>query len=101
MTKEEYQKRQQELYKEYDDKVRQLNAEFAIDNNPYKTGDIFRDHIGYIEIEKIDIGKNNEGLPCCIYFGPELKVDLTPKKNGAKRNAWQCNEAKLITTSHT
>jgi hypothetical protein len=29
-----------------------------------------------------------------VYFGPELKKDGTPKKNGDKRKAWQSNDIK-------
>jgi hypothetical protein len=94
MIKEQYDSRLLELKKEYQRKVEELNAEYAIDNNTYIVGDLFRDHIGFIKIEKINVSMDHTGMPSCRYFGPEYKVDRTPKKSGAYRDAWQCNEKK-------
>lgn len=94
MTLKQLFSRQQDLYNEYQQKVEELNAEFAIDNNPYVVGQLFRDHAGVIKIEKINVSIGHNNRPCCVYFGPEMKLDGTPKKSGASREAWQCNEVK-------
>jgi hypothetical protein len=95
MTDQEYNKRLNELRKEYQRKEEELNDLYAIDNNPYTVGSIFEDHIGKIKIEKIDTGWGHSKMPCCIYYGLELKKNGTPKKSGASREAWQCNDVKL------
>jgi len=95
MTQEEYKQKLADLRREYDEKVEHLNDLYAIDNNPYKAGDIFEDHCGKIRIDKIDTGISHERLPCCVFYGLELKKDGTPKKNGNSRMAWQCNDIKL------
>jgi hypothetical protein len=46
MTEE--QKRYKDLYEEYQGKIKELDAEYAIDNNSYTVGQLFRDHIGGI-----------------------------------------------------
>ena len=70
-------------------------SEFCAANNPYKIGDVFADHIGKIVIESIKYGwPAYNSTPCCIFYGPELKKDGTPKKNGTKRSAYQYNEKK-------
>ena len=95
MTEEQYKKRYKELYDEYQEKIKELDAAYAIDNNPYTVGQLFRDHKGAIKIEKIEIAYSfNNELPCCLYFGPEMKLNGTPQKSGSKRQAWQSNEFK-------
>ena len=89
-------------------KIRELEQEFELKkkkamtqprdaNNPYKVGDKFTDQIGTILIESIYYQFNIGlfGPLCCVYFGPELKKDGTPKKNGNKRKAWQSNDVNL------
>ena len=73
-----------------------FEVKFADNNNPYSIGDVFTDHIGSIVIEKISYNLNpyNGGLPCCAFFGKELKKDGTPKKNGSARLAYQANDIK-------
>lgn len=94
MTQEELKKRQIELYNEYQQKLKELNAIYAIDNNPYTIGQLFRDHIGVIKIECIEVSTDHQGMPCCVYEGPEMKLDGTPKKKTVVRGAYQCNEYK-------
>ena len=74
-------------------KKTELIKNYCQEHNPYNVGDIFTDHIGSITIEKIlydtsFILKN----PCCVYYGTELKKDMTPVKNKNKRQAWQSND---------
>jgi hypothetical protein len=84
------------LEKEYELKRRAMVKEYCDANNPYKVGDKFTDHIGSIIIETINysqsISSNQE--PACVYYGPELKKDGTPKVNGTKRKAYQINDSK-------
>jgi len=83
------------LEKEFDLKKDNLIKKYCDANNPYKVGDKFTDHMGTILIEKILYYTSTSFqfcLPCCVYFGTELKKDGTPKKNGAKRRASQSND---------
>jgi hypothetical protein len=85
------------LEQEYESKQKEVMREYCDENNPYKIGDKFTDHIGTILIEKILYSYYNSFLyeaPSCVYFGPELKKDGTPKKNGDKRKAYQLNDIK-------
>jgi len=83
------------LEQEYELMQKQIMREYCDANNPYKVGDKFTDHIGTILIEKISYAYSTiYGSPGCVYFGPELKKDGTPKKNGDKRKAWQSNDIK-------
>jgi hypothetical protein len=85
-----------ELENEFEHRKKLVITEYCEANNPYKIGDKFTDHIGTILIEKINYTFRMGPLsnPGCIYFGPELKKDGTPKKNGDKRRAWQSNDIK-------
>jgi hypothetical protein len=83
------------LEQEYKLKQNEVIKQYCDDNNPYKIGDKFTDHIGTILIEKITYSHSIlSSAPNCVYFGPELKKDGTPKKNGNKRKAWQSNDIK-------
>jgi hypothetical protein len=95
MERKELEEKENELKLEYESKLKELKKQFAFLNNPYKIGDIFTDHIGCIKIETIKASfglHNSYSLPSCVYFGVELKKDMTPKKNNPKRQAWQSND---------
>ena len=81
-----------ELSKSFEAGKRLLIRQYCDSNNPYKIGDVFTDHIGSVLIEKIEYWYSDPA--CCSYFGTELKKDGTPKKNGEKRTAYQCNDLK-------
>ena len=93
MKKEELDSKLSQLEQEYSLNKKKLIIEFCDANNPYKVGDIFTDHIGSIRIEKIKYSLYM-GKPCCVYYGVELKKDLTPRKIQMNRKAWQSNDIK-------
>ena len=81
-----------EIEAEEELKVRQLKIEFANANNTVKIGDIVCDHIGSVLVD--EMGYHSPGwnqLPGCTYSGFELKKDLTPRKDGARRTVYQSN----------
>jgi hypothetical protein len=92
MTKDEYKSKLNELAKLYQNMKNELAKQYCIENNHYNIGDKFTDHIGSIIIEKIEYQHTSIGMPCCVYYGTELKKDGTPKKNNPKRYAWQSND---------
>lgn len=54
--------------KECDDKIRAIQHQYAIENNPINIGDIITDHIGSIKVETIRVCHNTK-YPTCIYNG--------------------------------
>jgi hypothetical protein len=91
MKKETLDNRLAQLLADYERSKKELIKAYCIANNPYKVGDVFRDHFGSIKIGKIKYSILNM---CMVYYGHELKKDGTPKKNGAVRCAYQSNEVK-------
>ena len=84
-----------QLEQEYTLNKKTLIRELCEANNPYKVGDIFTDHIGSVLVEKIRYDMSTyRDYPCCVYYGIELKKDLTPKKSMTRRNAYQSNDIK-------
>jgi len=95
MTKETLAQELAQLLADYEQRKKELIKAYCIANNPYKVGDVFTDKIGSIKIQVIKYSAGSIlGGPCCVYFGPELKKDGTPKENGAVRNAYQFNKVK-------
>lgn len=90
MNPQEYKDRLSTLEDEFENKKKELIKECAFSNNPYKVGDIVADHIGSVRIEKI-MATTSDHKPTCIYYGLELKKDLTNRKDGSKRRVWQIN----------
>jgi hypothetical protein len=97
MTAEEYKKEYQRLEDLHTQSLKELALNYAKENNPYKVGDIFTDHMGSIIIETIKAVNPNiiHRLPSCSYFGLELKKDGTPRKDKSKRTAYQTNDVLL------
>jgi hypothetical protein len=84
-----------ELKNKHEVETGNLIRQFAWAQNPYKIGDVISDHRITIKIEKILATKEN-GKPTCVYKGPELKKDGTPKKKRGCDNVimgmiWQIN----------
>ena len=91
MEYQEYEDRLRELKVEFEQKKTKLIKEYVDSNNPYKIGDKVTDHACSIIIEKIKYHISLSGFPCAVYYGPELKKDGTPKKNGNKTYVYQTN----------
>ena len=91
MKYQEYEDRLRELKVEFEQKKSKLIKEYVDSNNPYKIGDKVTDHACSIIIEKIKYHISLCGTPCAVYYGPELKKDGTPKKNGNKTYVYQSN----------
>ena len=92
MNREELNQRLDELEIQFQENRTKEIMLYCLENNNYKVGDKFTDHIGSIIIEKINYSTSSF---CCVYYGIELKKDGTPRKDGSKRQVWQSNEIKL------
>lgn len=88
MTTQELQNKLNKLKQKYQSKKKLIIQQYCNQNNPYKIGDKFTDHIGTIIIEKINYSYQ---LQCCSYYGSITKKNGTPHKN-KKRIAWQFND---------
>ena len=89
MTLQEYKNRLKESEEKHRAEIRALRIEFALKNATSTKGDIVTDHMGSIRVEAISCG--SYGDPQTVYYGIELKKDLTPRKDGAKRWVYQSN----------
>ena len=54
MTKEEYYQVLKDLEEFYDQKRTELMKDYARSNCPYSVGDILKDHMGIIRVERIE-----------------------------------------------
>ena len=90
MTDKEFEKEKEQIEVDYKNKKQELYEKYALSNNPYKIGDIIKDHYHIIKIKKI-MYTIIHNKPSCVYFGTPLKslksrwkntVLLTPKKFG-------------------
>ena len=91
MTQYEYQLKLNQINKDHQIRLRFLASDFAESNNPHKIGDIVKDTIGSIKIEKIQFTSGGSGYPQCVYFGVELTKKGDPNKRGKKRTVYQSN----------
>lgn len=76
--------------KECDDKIRAIQHQYAIENNPINIGDIITDHIGSIKVETIRVCHNTK-YPTCIYNGFVVTKNGSISKRQTKRDVYQIN----------
>lgn len=93
MTKTEYSEAMYAAKQLLHKTEQQLMKEYAEAQNPYKIGDLFRDRLGTIKIEKIKF-TGDRVYPSCIYYGTMHTKAGQPHKSGTTRNAYQTNEVK-------
>ena len=93
MTKEEYQLKYKEITEQEDERKKSLAKDYANSNNPYKIGDIIKDHDRSIKIEDIhySLYKAIDVFPCCVFYGTELTKKGELNKRGKKRMIYQTN----------
>lgn len=89
MTKEEYNQALKDLEESYDQKRTELMKDYARFNCPYSVGDILKDHMGIIRVERI--GYYLTDPPQCMFYGTELTVKLVPNKKNKRREMYQTN----------
>jgi len=93
LIRQDYKKAKEELF---------LN--FAEANNPYKIGDIIRDHYHTIKIRKIKhrfpdaraIFNDGSDFPTTTYIGTELNLELSPKRIQRNIFMYQCNVKRKV-----
>lgn len=91
MTREDYDKKLAELQKEFNKKKMSLDKLYAAMNNPYNRGDVIRDHMTILRIEKMKMSYDSNRMPCLVYYGPRLKKNLEPYVSGEEGRIHQTN----------
>jgi len=91
MKYEDYIAQIKNLDEEHKKNIKELSTKYAIENNPYKKGDIITDRNFTIKISDIHMTGFYMKKPSCVYSGPRLKKDLTPFKGGSWENIYQTN----------
>ena len=88
---------------EYDAKIKAINEyankqkvvaakKYALTNNDISIGEFVCDHIGLILVDKISVGRGyGAEYPECVYYGVEYTKKRQPRKDGARRGAYQSN----------
>lgn len=91
MTHQEFRAEMEDLEKQYKLEKKRIINEYVMSWCPYKIGDIVRDHIGFVKIEKIVpiIGICNK--VDIMMLGTEYTLKLEPKKTGTRRNIYHSN----------
>ena len=97
MTKEEMKEELAECEMRYEDEKRKILRKYAIDNNPYKQGDIICGHDTIIKIESMKIALYSYSGPQMVYKGTQLNKDLSVSKKQNNTEIYQM-DAKLIPT---
>lgn len=93
MTKEEYKQKTSELYKEYQDKQKDLDVEFALSNNDVKIGDVVADNCSMIIVEKIKVDRawlNN--LPSAYFEGTRITKKFVAYKSGERATVYNVKQ---------
>ena len=91
MTREEYNKQKEALKQEYQKSLRGLAARCALENNPYKIGDIIEDHIGKGKITGWYVTTWGDELPTMTYKCDNLTKKGEINKREPYRDIWQLN----------
>ena len=91
MDYKEFRAEMEDLEEQYKLEKKRIINEYVMSWCPYKIGDIVRDHIGFVKIEKIVpiIGICNK--VDIMMLGTEYTLKLEPKKTGTRRNIYHSN----------
>ena len=86
MKAEDFRLEMQKLEKEFLVKKNSLNIKYFNENKKYKIGDfiIGRSTKETIEVLEIKYKIDEDGLPEAVYYGKQVKKDLTPMKKDVK-----------------
>lgn len=91
MTKKEFDREKRALMERHEKEFRELAGRFAAENNPYKAGDIIRDHHGKARIKGVVGIYNVGGYYYCIYGCESLTRSGGVNKNDPERRIFQTN----------
>lgn len=90
MTLEEMKEKINIINKESIEKIKKIQRDYAISNNPYNIGDIIEDHNCKIKIENIKYSVFWD-VPSCVYYGTLIQKNGKPFKNNKQGTIYQTN----------
>jgi hypothetical protein len=97
MNIEEYEREKEILERKHQREFQNLCTKYARANNPYKVGDIIKDHYQIGRIRKLHVtGESFGHPPCMIYECSRTLKSGKPTKKKATINIYQRNVKKLI-----
>ena len=96
MTKEEYTEKLEELKKEFEAKKTSLIIECGLSQKKFNNGDIIRNSVYTIKVDRVKVYTGLENFPIPVYHGVELTKALVPKKNGSRGAIYGNDDAVLI-----
>jgi hypothetical protein len=99
MTLEEMKEKINIIERESVIKIKAIQREFAILNNPYKIGDIIEDHQCKIQINDIKYAVFY-GVPSSVYYGTLIQKNGKPFKSNKQGCIYQTNIKKEIADDH-
>ena len=85
----------------YEQKRKQVLEDFALSNNPFKTGDILEgdileDHYQIVQVDKIGFNLRLNCIPECVYSGLRLTKQLKPYKSNVRTKIYQSDIKRKI-----
>ena len=90
MTLEELKAEFDEIKKRSEGERRAAMIKYAKANNAVEVGDVVKDHLGLVLVEKIKFWLDLRS-PACTYIGTILRADGKPKKGRPLRTVHQHN----------
>ena len=98
MNKKEYDSIKHDLYTKYNEKMNELNREYALSNAIAGKGDIIRDYATSIVVDYIKIGFSSKfnREPECIYIGRRLTKKNKFFQPEETRSIYQSNIKEVI-----
>lgn len=101
MEELDYTNKSKQIYADYITSQKTLDIEFGLSKAKYKEGDVVRDSVRTILVDRITTFKGlNNSLPEPVYHGIALKKDLTPKKSGDRKSIYGNRNTELIITNY-
>jgi hypothetical protein len=96
MDESEYKKRLEIIERNFEMEKKKLMYEYGMSKVIFKIGDIIKDERWALLIDKITVAKPfGFSMPEPVYNGPELKKDLTPRKDNSRVSIYG-NHATLV-----
>ena len=95
MTEQEYTNKLREIKDQASKLEAELMREYAKSQIKFKVGDIIMNTQGILVIEKFGTYMGL-GLPEPVYIGPELKKNLTPRKDGSILKIYGNHQTELL-----
>lgn len=88
MNKIEYNTGLETINREYELAKRTLATKYALSNAQFEKGDIIKNHLNTILVDKISVYRGNGSFPEPVYEGFILKKDFTRRQDGSRASIY-------------